>query len=466
MTDMRIFFLLLVAFLALPLGAQQKPAAPPVARKGQAAAPAASMKSQPAPAIALRGGKLLTITKGVIENGVVVMENGKITAVGAVGAVAIPKNAKLIDVTGMTVYPGLIDSQTRLGLTEISAVPMSNDLVEPSDAIMPHMHVYDAFHAETELIPVTRMNGITNAIVAPTARDTMSGQMALIQLDGKDAEEMMMVKDIALSMNFTGAQRRNESFDSAKFPMTRMGMAAQLRQAFVDAQDYAQKWADYEKKAAEPQSAAVSDKEKTKERATPPKRDLKLEALLPFLQGKKPVMLAAEEASDVIVATRLAKEFNLKVILAGVIYSQAILDQVAASKLPVVVGDIYSTPKNNDRYDAQFRLPAELAKRGVKIAFASYDSHQARNLPYAAGYAIAFGLPYEEALKALTINPAEIWGVADQLGSLDVGKTANVVVADGDPLELRTDVKRVFISGHEVPMESRQTQLRDAYMKR
>jgi len=132
----------------------------------------------------------------------------------------------------------------------------------------------------------------------------------------------------------------------------------------------------------------------------------------------------------------------------------------------VIVGDIYSIPKADDRYDAQFRLPAELAKRGVKIAFASYDSHQARNLPYAAGYAVAFGLPYEEALKALTINPAEIWGVADKLGSLEPGKVANIVVANGDPLELQTDVKRVFIGGREVPMQSRQTQLRDAYSKR
>jgi imidazolonepropionase-like amidohydrolase len=132
----------------------------------------------------------------------------------------------------------------------------------------------------------------------------------------------------------------------------------------------------------------------------------------------------------------------------------------------VIVGPIYETPKNGDRYDSIFSLPALLQKRGVKIAFGSYDSHQVRNLPYEAGYAVAFGLPWEEAMKALTLNPAEIWGVADQLGSLDVGKTANVVVANGDPLEMRTDVKLVFIQGIEIPMESRQTELRDAYMKR
>jgi imidazolonepropionase-like amidohydrolase len=138
----------------------------------------------------------------------------------------------------------------------------------------------------------------------------------------------------------------------------------------------------------------------------------------------------------------------------------------AAAKLPVIVGSIYAAPKNNARYDAEFTLPAELQKRGVKIAFASYDSHNARNLPYAAGYAVAYGLPYEEALKSITLYPAQIWGVDDQLGSLDVGKTANVVVANGDPLDLKTDVKHVFIGGREIPLVSRQTQLRDAYSQR
>jgi imidazolonepropionase-like amidohydrolase len=447
------------SFLVLLATAAAQPAAKPAAKQ-----PA---QTQAAPPIALKGGKLLTITKGEIANGVIVMENGKIIAVGAAGSVQVPKNARVVDVTGMTVYPGLIDSQTRLGLTEISAVDMTNDLVEPADLITPHMHVHEAFHAETELIPVTRYNGITNAIVAPSARNSLSGQMMLIQLDGKDMDEMIQVKDIALSFNFTGAQRRRSEGGGggggggARFPSTRMGVAAQLRQAFIDAQDYAQKWVDYEKKAV---SGEKAEGDKKKE-ATPPKRDLKLEALIPYLQGKKPVLILAEEAGDATVASRLAKEFNLRVILAGLTYAHNIFDEIAAAKLPVIVGEIYNTPKNNDRYDAQFRAPAELAKRGVKIAFASYDSHQARNLPYAAGYAVAYGLPYAEALKAVTINPAEIWGVADQFGSLEAGKTANIVVANGDPLDVKTDVKHVFINGKEIPMTNRQTQLRDAYTK-
>jgi imidazolonepropionase-like amidohydrolase len=409
--------------------------------------------------LVLKGGTLLTVSHGTIENGVLVMSAGKISAIGTATSIKIPKDAEVVDVTGMTVYPGLIDSESYLGLTEISAEGSTNDLIETSDEIMPHMHVYDAFHAESELIPVARLNGITNAIVAPQSQDTLPGQDAFVQLDGKSANDMLLVRDIAMPLNFTGSQRRNESWEKRKFPQTRMGLAAQLRQSFMDALDYSARWADYEKKKSDT-SGKPDDK---KSPPSPPKRDLKLEALLPYLQGKKSIVLAAEEPSDLETAVGLARQFNLKFVLNHVSHSQPVLDYVASLKVPVIVGPIYESPKNYERYDAVYRLPGELYKRGVKIAFASYDAHAVRNLPYAAGYATAFGLPHDEALKAITLNPAEIWGVADQLGSLDVGKTANVVVADGDPLDVKTDVKRIFIAGRQVPMTSRQTALRDRY---
>jgi imidazolonepropionase-like amidohydrolase len=429
--------------------------------------------------VALKGGKVLTVSHGTIENGVVLFEDGKITAVGVAGSVQIPKDARIIDATGMTVYPGLIDSETALGLTEISAVDMTNDLVEPSDEIMPHMHVYDAFHAESELIPVTRLNGITNAVVAPASRDTLPGQDSFIQLAGKSQDEFLLVRDIAMPLNFTGEQRRNERGEGRKFPSTRMGLAAQIRQAFLDAQDYVQKWSDYEKKKADYDkpttdsaptsnlSAKPADKDKDKKQPpTSPKRDLKLEALLPYLQGKKPIVLAAEESSDLQAAVNLAHEFNLKFILNHISHSQSVLDYVASLKVPVIVGPIYEAPKPEERFDAVYSLPAQLYKRGVRIVIASYDSHNARNLPYAAGFATGFGLPYDEALKAITLNAAEVWGVADKLGSLDPGKTANVVVSNGDPLDVKTDVKMVFINGNEIPMTSHQTRLRDEYSAR
>lgn len=253
--------------------------------------------------IVLKGGKLLTVSHGVIDNGVLVIEAGKISAIGTAASAKTPRDARFIDVTGMTVYPGLIDSETSLGLTEISAEDSTNDLIELSDEIMPHMHVYDAFHAESELIPVTRLNGITNAIVAPKGGDTLPGQHSFVQLGGASAAEMLLVRDIAMPLNFTGDQRRNESWDKRKFPQTRMGMAAQLRQAFLDAQDYEMHVKEFEQKKAD----AVRDK---KPEPSAPKRDLKLEALLPYLHGQQALVLAAEGPSDLETASAWPRNSN------------------------------------------------------------------------------------------------------------------------------------------------------------
>jgi imidazolonepropionase-like amidohydrolase len=354
----------------------------------------------------------------------------------------------VIDATGMTVYPGLIDMQTDLGLAEIEAEPMTVDKAEPSDEITPQMHVFDAFHAESVRIPITRVNGVTNALVLPGETNTLPGQGSFVQFAGRDRDDMLMVEDIAMSLNFGEQQKRGRRGPGAPggagYPTTREGEIAQMRQAFYDAQDY------------ERQLAAG--------KAT--KRDQKLEALLPYLDGKRPVIVGTDQGHDVEAIMHLAQEFHLKVILNHVTHSQGILDKIASYKVPVIVGPIYDFPTEVERYDVVYKLPAELQKRGVKIAFASYDSQFTRNLPYAAGYAVAFGLPYDEALKAITLNPAEMLGLSNQLGSLDQGKIANVVIANGDPLDVKTDVKHVFIAGEEVPMTNRQIQLRDEYMRR
>ena len=404
--------------------------------------------------VAITGGRLLTVSHGTIENGVLLMAEGKIAALGAAGSVKVPKGARVIDAKGMTVYPGLIDPETNFGLTEISADSETNDLEERSDEIMPHMHVADAFHAETELIPVARLNGITNAVIAPASGDTIAGQDLFIQLYGS-RQQMMLGNDVALAMNYGAEQRRRGGRGDggkSKYPSTRMGLITELRQTLLDTQAYVAK-----KEAAE------------KKRDAEFKRDLKYEALIPYLRGERPVVIGVYESYDVETIMKLAGEFHLKVILNHLTHSQEVLDEIAAFKVPVIIGSIYDAPRANERYDAVYSLPAELAKRGVKIAISSADaggpvsSHSSRNLPYAAGMAVAYGLSYEDALKAITINVAEMFGFGDKLGSLDVGKMANVVVANGDPLDVRTDVKQVFIQGVEVPHTSRQTKLRDEY---
>ena len=406
--------------------------------------------------IAIKDGKILTVTKGVIEKGTLLIRGDKIEAVGA--NIPIPQGARIIDARGMTVYPGWIDSNTGLGLVEVSLEPATVDRIEPSDEITPQMRVADALHAESELIPVTRLNGVTAAIVSPGETNTMSGLSSLILLDGKTVDEMILVPDIALNINFGPQARRRD-----KFPETRMGMIAQMRQAFLDARDYGQRKARAE--AGLP-AAGAAEKEEEGRGPRPFKHDLKLEALLPVLEGKRPVILAASEPSEIKTIMSLAREFNLRVILSQVTHAQDILDEIAAWKVPVLVGPIYDMPKEEQRYDSVFRLPAELSRRGVRIAFQSGETHNVRNLPYQAGYAVAYGLPYDEAIKALTLYPAEIWGVADKLGSLEPGKLANIAVATGDPLEPRSDVKYVFIKGREIPMESRQKRLYEQYRSR
>ncbi|MGI4827463.1 MAG: amidohydrolase family protein [Janthinobacterium lividum] len=402
--------------------------------------------------VAIVGGKLLTITHGVIENGTVVLSGGKIVAVGPAGATQMPAGATVINAKGMTVYPGLFDAETQLGLVEVASDAMARDVAETADEIEPQMHVYDAFHAESARIPVERLNGVTNAVVAPAQADSLPGQDAIIQLYGKDRDSMLLGRDVALPMNFEGEIRRRANFNGpSKFPTTRMGVASQLRQTFLDAQHY----------ELEMQAAAKPD-----HKGVSPAHDLKLEALLPYLHGQRPVVLSAIDGYEVEVGMGIAQEFHLKVILNNVTHSQDILDKIASYHVPVIVGPIYEAPRANERYDAVYSLPVELNKRGVTIALSSEGGGEGggRNLPYAAGYAVAYGLPYDEALKAITLNPATMFGMGDQLGSLDIGKTANIVMADGDPLDVRTSVKQVFIGGVAVPMVSRQTQLRDEYL--
>ena len=415
---------------------------------------------------AIVGGRLLTITHGTIENGIILMENGKITAAGSAASVKVPKNATIVDAKGMTVYPGLIDAETNLGLTEVASDQVNNDLVETSDEIFPNMHVYDAFHAETEHIPIDRYNGITNAIVAPRPSDTMPGQDSFIQLAGRDRDQMILNRDVALAMNFGNGPKRGGGpggggAGGARYPSTRMGEITQLRQALIDAQEYMKARAAG---AAKPDDNASGKEGKGGKPGS--KFDLKNEALIPYLKGERPVIIGVEEGHDVEAIMELAQEFHLKVVLSHLTHAQGVLDKIASYHVPVIVGPIYELPEAGERYDAVYSLPAELQKRGVKVTIASYDNEFLRNLPYAAGYAVAYGLPYDEALKSITLYPAEIFGIADKLGSLDAGKTANVIIANGDPLDVRTSVKQVYIDGIAIPMVTRQTRLRDEYTPR
>lgn len=417
------------------------------AAAGEAAASVAAARTPAQDATtAITGARLLPVSGAPIEDGVLVMRGERIVAVGASGTVAVPAEATRIDGRGMTVYPGLIDSDTSLGLAERDMDFADNDVAEAGQQIFPQARVVDAFNADTVHIPVVRYNGITNAVVAPGDLTSLPGRSAFIQLHADDRRRMVVEPELAMHVYLSNRVRR----EGGQFPGTRMGVVAQLRQTLIDARAYLA-----DRKPGAP-------------------RDARYEALAPYLDGSRPVVIAASEGQDVDAALALAREFKLKLVLGDLVYARDQLDAVAASGAPVILGPIQLLPAANERYDAVYRLPAELQRRGVKFAFASGGVNiigrfmyprfaQTRNLPYLAAIAVAHGLPYDEALKGLTLYPAQIWGMDKDLGSLEVGKLANLVIATGDPLQMSTDVRQVFVRGVAVPMDSYQTRLRDQY---
>ena len=404
------------------------------------------------PTIAITNATIHPVTSAPIANGTIVFSNGLITAVGR--DVAVPQGATVIDGSGLSVYPGLIDSGTDVGLVEINSVPGTVDTTELGE-MNPNARAETAINPHTNVVPVTRVNGITNVIVAPEG-GVISGQSALVQLAGWTPDEMTVRSAVAMHIRFPRLRARPLSLTPEE-KAVREGRRAhrvqvdRLRELFRNAQAYA--------KAA---SARAADRGVRRF-----DRDLVLEALVPVVEGRMPVAIEANLARDIRPALDFAKEFNLKMILVGPHDVTPFLSELKQRDIPVILGPILSLPpREDDPYDLLFSNAAELHKAGVRFAFRTNDSHNSRNLPYHAASAAAFGLPPAEALKAITIYPAQIWGVGDRLGSLEPGKAANLFITDGDPLEIRTNVRRVFIAGEDIAMDSLHTILYEKFRRR
>jgi imidazolonepropionase-like amidohydrolase len=403
---------------------------------------------------AIRNARIVTVTGPAIERGTVVIAGGKIAAVGA--SVQVPAGAKVIDGTNLSVYPGMIDAGSEIGLTEIGSVAGSVDVAEIGDNNA-NIHVDVAIRPDSSHIAVTRVNGITSALSAPRG-GLIAGQSALLNLDGWVPRDMILKSPVAIHINWPGGFGVGSEF---AFQGTR-GATSEARRE----QD---KQVENLKKILRDARAYADAKDARAKDASLPKQDvdLKMEALIPVVRAEMPVVINANTERDIKSAIAFADEMKIKMILAGGIEAFRVADQLKAKNIPVIVGPVLRMPnREDDAYDAAFANAGLLAKAGVKIAFQTTDSAMARDLPYHAGMAAAFGLPKEEALKAVTINPAEIFGVADRIGSIEQGKLANVIVTDGDPLEIRTQVKHVFINGREIPLSSRHTELYEKYKAR
>jgi imidazolonepropionase-like amidohydrolase len=415
-----------------------------------------SMIAEQDKVILIKDGKILTMDGREIITGSVLVKGEKISAVGK--NVAAPDKAKVINAKGKLIMPGFIDAYTALGLIEIPGVPVSVDYDEATNPSTPQMRVIDGLNPTSELIPITRVNGITTVLSAPGEGNVFSGQSALINLDGLTVENMIIKFPLALHMNL-GEYPKSRYGSKRRMPSTRMGIAALVRQEFAKAQEYLAKKEKYDEELKQQQEHGEKAKEEKKSQPAPPPKDLKLEALCMALTKKVPVIVRAHRVDDIMTAIRLAEEFNLKLILLHATDAYKVVDILAEKNIPVLVGPITTQPASMETLGAIYENAALLAKNGVKIAIVSSSAHGVRNLPYEAGIAVAYGLPKMEALKAITINPAEILEVADVIGSLQKGKIANVIVVQGDPLEITSKVTNVIIKGREIELTNRQIEI-------
>lgn len=402
------------------------------------------------PVVAIRNATLVPVTSAPIANGTIVFANGVITAIGA--SAAVPAGATVIDGTGLFVYPGMIDSGSNVGLVETDAVPGTVDTTEIGD-FNANAKAAVAINPHSELVPVTRVNGVTHVVATPEG-GIISGQSALIQLAGWTPPEMVVKSPAAMNIRFPRLRSGGQSSDEDAEKEQRKSYTKdvdRLRDVLRDAQAYA--------RAATARAANG--------RVRRYDRDLLLEALVPVVEGRVPVVMHASLARDIRAALTFADEFKLKVILAGAQDVGLVVDEVKRRNIPVILGPILSLPqREDDAYDLLFTNAKTLHDAGIAFAIQTSDAHNTRNLPYHAASAAAFGLPKDVALKAVTLYPAQIWGVADRMGSLEVGKNASLIVTNGDPLEIRTSVLRVFIGGEEVSMDSRHTLLYEKFGKR
>ncbi len=410
---------------------------------------------------AIVGAKIFTVSGAVIENGTVVIQNGKIMAVGS--GVSVPSGAERIEGRGLSVYPGMIDSATGLGLVEIGQG--ANATVDSAEIASNNANAkaITAVNPHTSHVNVTRVNGITAVMSAPSG-GLIAGQGTVINLNGSTQAEMSVEPTVALVVNFPrvaqgggfgggfGGFGGGQQIDFSEAVRRRDTQVEELKKIFTAALNHAKAMEAYAKDKTLPLVPT----------------NLAMEAMIPYVRGEKMIAFTAERERDIKAVIKFISEMKVKGILVGGQEAWKVADDLKKNNIPVIFTHIYSLPvRDDDPYDYLFEGPAKLQAAGVKFAIATGDQGaEARDLPYQAGLAGAYGLPQDEALKAVTLYPAQILGVSDRMGSIEVGKLGNLVVTDGDLLDPRTNVKQLFINGRLIPLTSRHTELFDSFKER
>jgi len=409
--------------------------------------------------ILLRGGTVHTVSGPVIENGSVLMRNGKIIGVGR--NLTAPEGYKVIDITGKQVYPGMIDAASRLGLE-------TNSREEASDAaemgpINPQLRAITAVNPSSEQIPAARFNGVTSVIEMPEG-ELISGQMSIVHLDESGSNSAMTVMPTAAI--------------HLRFPAT---VTMPIRPHETDEEDedpsagpepipYAQAKREYDRQMKALHNFFDEARQyRQAKRANPAAlhTDLRYEAILPVLDGVTPMFVTAVRAREIREAVQFAKKEKIRIILADAYEAYQVLPLLKANDIPVVLGPTHTLPLDqDDPYDRSYTTPAALYNAGIKFCIGTFSSRNARNLPFEAAAAVPFGLPREEAYKAVSLNAAQIFGIGNRLGSIEEGKTADLIVSDGNPLETMTHIEMMFIDGKPVSLDSRQKELYEKYLGR
>lgn len=415
-------------------------------------------KTGKAGTFAIVGARVVTVSGATIENGTVIIKDGKIAAVGV--GVAIPSGAEKIDGKGLSVFPGMIDAGTNMGLSEIGqGVNASVDISEVG-SMNANAKAIKGIHPYSAHINVTRVNGITSVLSYPTG-GLIAGQAAVINLNGSTQAEMAVVSEFGLVINFPrvagfggfgGGGFGGPQLDFNELVRRRDLQLDELKNLFRSAQNYLRMRDAYQKDKTVPFTAD----------------DIRFDAMAPYIRGEKPVIFTAEREADIRGVAKFVAEMKLKGIIVGGQDAWKAADELTKNDISVVYTNIYSLPVQEDQpYYYLFEAPAKMKAAGIRFCISTGDAGaEVRDLPYHAGIAGAFGLTREEAIRSVTLSAAEILGVADKMGSIDVGKIANIIVADGDILEPRTNILHLFIDGRKLPLTSRHTQLFDSFKDR
>ena len=405
---------------------------------------------------AIRGARIVTLAGEPIEKGTVVIRDGRISEVGA--DVAIPEGAEVIEAEGLEVYPGMMDAVSQLGLTEVGAVAVTNDTLELGE-FNPQVRAATAVHPASEHIPVARANGITHAVAAPGSFSDfggrggfgIQGQASLVNLDGWTVEEMAISPSVGMVLRWPSLATRE--FDPSTFEFKTLKF-----------EDVKRKYDEHVRQLGQ----WIEDARRyTRAVAAGGERDLKLEALARVTAKEIPLLVVADEERFIRAAVEFATARDLRMVLLGGRDSWKVKDLLRENSIPVILGPTLALPATEDTpYDKPLTTASELQAAGVRVIFASYGSSDSRLLPHEVGNAVAYGLPWEEGLKSITLYPAQLFGVADSLGSIEEGKIANLVVTDGDLLEIRTEVKYLFIKGKLTGLENKHRSLYEKYRAR